>query len=696
MEVRGNPTNGGSKFVQIQEEGIPVLPYGDIAFGNTDMFTRLDNSIRTVESIRGGSASILNSTSGGGIINNISKTGSVSTEVGLDYSRFRTDFDYGARIADDMMFHIGGFYRTDEGVRSAGYTANQGGQFKANFTKQFDKGYVRVYLKHLDDRTIPYIPIPFARTGDINSNEIKVESLEGFDGTHGTFHSVDLLRFKGRSPNGGFVEESIQEGMNPNLFAHGVEFDFDLGNDWTMNNKMRKSFIDHQFNGIFSWSAYPETAVDFAISKGVADPVFSYASGFNSGTPLTTDVLKNLNGNGLVVEYGYWHVDLDMDYFVNDLVFNKRFDDIKGNLTLGYFHSQFNAKAEWWFHNFLADVSDNTRRLNLVDKSTTTSLTDDGFTQFGVFYRNWRAGANINAPYVNFDFEPIENLNVSAGIRLDMGSIVGQLSNIKDFDYDVNGDGTISAAETGVTHQAGSHIPFDFNYEQFSYSAGLNYKFSDNMAAFFRHSQGSRYNFDRAFENATIATKSGYPDTEKDGERIIQYELGTKFRSKNFGIFATGFHTRYPDDNFSELVSQNGKLVNVSGKGLIKVTGVEIDAKGAYENFSLAFNGTFFSRVYGDGRVVNSGTKEAPKQTDLSGKKTPGVKSFFTITPEWQSKDKKFFINSNIMYRGKLDNNDFDDTYFPSYTAVNASAGVRFGKVTVAINGSNYFQRTRY
>lgn len=198
MEVRGNPTNGGSKFVQIQEDGIPVLLYGDIAFGNTDMFTRLDNSIRTVESIRGGSASILNSNSGGGIINNISKTGSatggsVSIEVGLDYSRFRTDFDYGARIADDMMFHIGGFYRTDEGVRSAGYTANQGGQFKANFTKQSDKGYVRVYLKHLDDRTIPYIPIPLARTGDLKSNEIKVESLEGFDGTHVTFHSVDLF-----------------------------------------------------------------------------------------------------------------------------------------------------------------------------------------------------------------------------------------------------------------------------------------------------------------------------------------------------------------------------------------------------------------------------------------------------------------------------------------------------------------------
>jgi len=132
IAVRGVPiSSGGSKYLQLQEDGLPVLLFGDIAFATADIFTRFDRNIAKIEAIRGGSASTLSSNSPGGIINFISKTGkteggSMATSFGLDYNDFRTDLEYGARIGDGLYFHAGGFYRAGEGVRSPGFVANSG------------------------------------------------------------------------------------------------------------------------------------------------------------------------------------------------------------------------------------------------------------------------------------------------------------------------------------------------------------------------------------------------------------------------------------------------------------------------------------------------------------------------------------------------------------------------------------------
>ncbi len=76
IAVRGVPiSSGGSKYVQLQEDGLPVLLFGDISFGTADIFTRFDSNVARIEAIRGGSASTLTSNGPGGIINIISKTG---------------------------------------------------------------------------------------------------------------------------------------------------------------------------------------------------------------------------------------------------------------------------------------------------------------------------------------------------------------------------------------------------------------------------------------------------------------------------------------------------------------------------------------------------------------------------------------------------------------------------------------------
>ena len=236
ISVRGIPiTSGGSKFLQLHEDGLPVMQFGDISFGNADIFLRADYTIDRLEAIKGGSASTFASNSPAGIINFISKTGateggSIGTSLGVDHRSFRTDFEYGSPIGKDVSFHVGGFFRQGEGPRNAGYEGNYGGQIKANLTKNFKKGYARVYFKYLNDRAISYMPMPVKGTG--TAADPTFESIEGYDALTSTLQSPYFLKLNGVDGNGNLRTSDISDGMHPISTAVGTEFSFELGEGW--------------------------------------------------------------------------------------------------------------------------------------------------------------------------------------------------------------------------------------------------------------------------------------------------------------------------------------------------------------------------------------------------------------------------------------------------------------------------------
>ncbi len=190
IAVRGIPVStGGARYIQLQEDGLPVLEFGDIIFGNADNFVRADRSIGRVEAVRGGSASTFASNSPGGVINFISNTGereggSIAGTIGLDNESYRLDFNYGAPLGEDTYFHVGGFYRTGEGARDTGYNGNNGGQIRASLTREFDGGYVRFSGKYLDDSTPTILPQPVfvgGTNGDPGlSGDCRFRSAHGF------------------------------------------------------------------------------------------------------------------------------------------------------------------------------------------------------------------------------------------------------------------------------------------------------------------------------------------------------------------------------------------------------------------------------------------------------------------------------------------------------------------------------------
>jgi hypothetical protein len=75
-------------YLQLQEDGLPVMLFGDTSFGNADNWLRIDSNIGRVESIRGGSASLKQLMDQQ--VSMISKTGktesgSVASTIGLEF-----------------------------------------------------------------------------------------------------------------------------------------------------------------------------------------------------------------------------------------------------------------------------------------------------------------------------------------------------------------------------------------------------------------------------------------------------------------------------------------------------------------------------------------------------------------------------------------------------------------------------------
>jgi len=551
ISVRGVPiSSGGSKYLQIQEDGLPVLLYGDIAFATADIFTRFDRNIAKIEAIRGGSASTLSSNSPGGIINFISKTGkteggSMVTSFGLDYNDFRTDIEYGARIGDGLYFHAGGFYRTGEGVRSPGFTANNGGQFKMNVTKEFENGSVTVYAKFLNDRAAAFMPMPIKVTGS-NSNP-NWESISGYDATSGTQQSPYLMHNVGLDGNGNVRRGNVADGMHPVSKTLGASINFELADGWKLTNNGRFSSNSGQF--ITPFPAEVASAATIANSFG-AGSTLTFA---NDGTAFN-------NPNGLVSRIHMFDVELNnFNNFMNDLRITKKFD--KFGLTAGYFKSIQNISMSWLWNSYLQEVSDNNPRLINVTDAGGNLLSTNGLYAYGVpawgncCTRNYDTQYNVSAPYANVSFDATDKLSLEGGIRFDMGQVNGSFAGSSQTVYDINNDNVISAPESSVSAiNTANTTAVDYDYDYVSYSLGANYLIDANQSVFARYSKGASAKADRI-----LFSGLNYLDGDKINslDYLAQAELGYKRKFSKGYVYATFFTSTTTEEGGFEATSNS-------------------------------------------------------------------------------------------------------------------------------------------
>ncbi len=663
IAVRGLPVaSGGAKFLQLQEDGLPILQFGDIAFGNADIFLRADSTVDTVEAIRGGSASTLASNAPGGIINIISKTGldeggSVATTIGVDYDSFRTDFEYGGEINNSTYFHIGGFVRQGDGARDPGYTANKGGQIKANLTKEFDNGYVRIYFKHLDDKSISYLPMPVNSDGS---------SVPGFDSLTDTPHSPYFTTTLSRGRNGEVRTGDIRDGMNPQQSSVGFEASFDLGNDWSIENRFRNSSISGSFNSPFPAEIGDSSAVAQSIAGEGAQLV--YANGPDQGSSYTNDNVLRIHTFDVEMH--------NFDNITNDIKLTKTLDD--STITFGYYAATQNIEMSWLWNSYLLEMAGDDAALVDVVSASGENYSENGLYAYGTPFwgnccqRNYDADYTITAPYIAAS-TTIGDWSLDASVRYDSGEARGSYAGVTTSEFDVNGDGVISVPEQNVAtidHANASPINYDWSYT--SYSLGANYTINSDTAVFARLSHGARANADRLLFGRVNADGSVAKQDAID--EVDQVEAGIKYRQDTLSVFATAFYAETEEQNF-EATSQ--RFFDRKYEAL----GLELEATYYIGNFDFRGSATWTDAEIASDALTPEVEGNTPRrQADL----------VYSLLGRYSLDQASFgigFVGSTDAYA--QDNNDLK---FDGYTQVNLFANYDLTEnLSVSLNVNNAF-----
>ena len=683
IQVRGIPiSTGGAKFLQIHEDGLPVLEFGDISFGNADIFTRIDFNTARVEAVRGGSASTFASNSPGGIINIISKTGdkeggAVQGTVGLDYGEYRIDADYGGKLSDSLSFHVGGFYRVGEGPRRAGYDGNKGGQIRGNITKTFDGGFFRLNFKYLDDRAIGYLPSPVRVTGSNSSPSY--QALPGLSPNTDTIHSIYFTRAVTLDGSNNREVDDVRDGMHPLVKAVGFEAQDEFAQGWMVNNKFRYAAISGRF--ISPFPATVDTAANLATAIGGEGATAVYANGPNAGQT----VGSNTYAMGVVL----FNTKLNsLDNVTNDLRISHAADLGGGKLdvTLGFYKSRQTIDIDWTWSSYLLEAKGDNAALIDVRDSEGALQTDNGLVAYGASFfgnccrRSYKLDYDTNAPYAQLSWNS-GKLTLDGSVRYDAGQVRGSIAGDGPVGtFDVDGNGTISVPETKVTTMPlSAQRPVNYNYHYWSYSAGVNYRVTDAVAVFARYSRGGRANADRfLFSPNTNPTTGALSAGARPIDFVRQAEIGAKYQSGGLALYATGFWARTEEQNY-EATTQR------STQNTYRAYGLELEGNYRMGGFSIAASGTYTkAKILAslDPTVIGNRPR---RQAELT----------YKITPSYST--DLFSVGASVVGTTSSYTQDSNQLKLPAFTTVSAFVSVRpMERLQVSVNANNLFNVTGF
>jgi outer membrane receptor protein involved in Fe transport len=563
--VRGIPISaGGARYIQFQEDGLPVLQFGDIAFATPDTWIRADVNLDRLEVVRGGSASTLATGGPGGIINFISKTGneqggSISLSQGLDYEQTRVDVGYGGRLAPKTRFYIGGFQRVGDGGRPGADGTEKGGQIRANLTQQFDSGFVRVSLKALDDNTPTFLPTPVRFVNG------KIQTIPGLDPRRAAFYDLAWPRDNTLTASNGRETSDITKGLSAKSTAFGVEFEFDVGAGVKLNNKFRTAKNSGRFIGIFPGDDVAAAPAGTTIARGPG-----------AGTAYTGDKFTAV----------VFNTDLeDLGLTANDLRASKRFD-LGGNdnvtATAGLYASSQKLKLTWNFNQYSLSAQEENARLLDVPGIV------NGSPGFGGCCMNTQNSTyKTLAPYLILGYES-GPLSADVSVRQDRNSASGF------YRQTLPAFGGITAGEE-YDLTTSRRIDYDFN--KTSFSLGGNYRITNDMAVFARYSDGAAYNADRItfFNDANIVNGTS-PTIPQN--KVKQWEGGLKWRQGGLSVFGTLFFAKTDEVN----VDLTTTPIQVNNNKF-KSKGLELEMAWRAGAFALSGGATYTDAEQADGRT---------------------------------------------------------------------------------------------
>lgn len=638
VAVRGIPVSaGGARYIQFQENGLPVLQFGDIAFATPDTWMRADAAFERLEVVRGGSASTLATGAPGGIINFISKTGleqggSIQLTKGLDFDQTRVDYGYGGRLSPKTRFYVGGFYRVGDGGRKGADGAENGGQIRGNVTFELTgKDYVRFSFKHLDDHTPTFMPTPVRY---VNGS---IQEIPGLDPRRTAFYNAGWPLDNTLTNTNGRANSNIRDGLAAKSDAFGAEVNLDAGGGFRLQNKFSWSKNSGRFIGVFPGD-------DVAAAP--------------AGTTIATgpDAGKVYSGNKFTAVVFNTKVD-DAGLLANDLKFSRDFDLGAGtrvSAVAGLYTSVQKLDLTWNFNQYSLSADESGAKLLNVPGVA------NGAPGFGGCCSNFQDSKyTTNAPYLV--------------LNLDSGAFSGDVSLRRDNN---KASGSYYQSNAGVAYNLAKPNLIDYDFGRTSYSLGGNYELNKDLSVFARYSDGAAYNADRItfFNNPNLVNgKSSTIPVNK----VKQTEVGVKLRSGGYSLFATLFDAKTDEVNVDVTTTPI-----VAKANSYRSKGVELEGSARFGLVSLLGGLTYTDASQADGR--------APKRQ---------AKIVYQLTPTLNFSDE-LTAGVGIVGTSKSQDDGPTGPLtitLPAYTVVNAFVTYSLTpKATLTLAANNLFNEIAY
>lgn len=601
IAVRGLPVaTGGSPFVQIQEDGLPTVLFGDIQFGNNDYWTHFDSSVERVEGVRGGSASTFASQAPGAVINYISNTGEeqggfIGLTTGLGFDEKKIDFRYGGAASDTVNYHLGGYVKNGRGPLDAGYNVSQSAQLKANITKQLadDKGYIRFLLKFADTREPNYTGSP-ALASVSGTSVSNIRPFPGFDGRSQSNYSIlnqDFLIINRE----GDLERVEMSGITTKALALGSQVHFEFSDSIKVDNNMRWTQMSGGFTSPFLNTATRASVIGSTVNGGVVAQV-RYANGPRAGQVYTNTYLNNNTNVRTNMR--------DVGSLANDLSLSSKFDLTAGTLTAraGLFYMNQKIAMDWHTNKATSELSgDNPAMLDLYTAAG-ARLTANGIAGFNNNWgdccaRDYDLSYTDNAPYVALDFET-DRFDVDASARFENVHASGTThGGGAEFNTPVTVNGVTTLIPSMISNGATENLDYSVSYN--TWSLGGLFKATDNMSLFVRASRGGRFNGDRQTVSGKINADGSLNQAGKTAavDYVNQYEAGIKAR----GDLGAGRYTAeftllkgdFKQSTFELSATRCGGAGGCVIDAKYKSTGAELFATYSVGGLSLVGNATY-------------------------------------------------------------------------------------------------------
>ena len=606
--VRGFPGGGDAPFLTISMQGSPIYPAPTLSFLENSQLFRVDETIEMVEGLRGGPNPVVSNGQPGLTTNFRLKRGGESSEAKVkyttsDYGLNRLDLVMSGELSDDLYYMVGGYLKSSPGIRDAGFNSEEGNQFTVNITKVFEQGELNLYTRQTDDHGTWYLPTPLNVAGiDASYTQIGTKNRQATI-FYGADDSTQSFDFgDGRGWDG---------------HVSGGSLTLNLANDWHLVDRFNLTKGKANTFGL--------------VPEGAATTVGAVV---DDGETVTGAVTGDVYGDSTPIQQiGRWVVLKDIESFTNDLAVSKQWGNI--DTALGLYTATTKAEDWWSIGNQAYYV------LQPGGEMLESIACNDSAEGCGWNYDiNATGDASTHALYATATWYATDDLTVDLGLRRENHEV--------SYSVDEGLDGQIDKA-------------LDYDQDKTSWTAGVNYALNNYSGVFARINRGYKMPYFDDFRDNWGAYTGGN-DLIKE---VTQTELGYKFMSDEFQVFATAFANEVKGDTFVRRPGDPAEILTNEAYG------IELDGNYDHESgFSLNLNATVQET-----EITASATNEgnqAQRQPGWQLRMTPsyefevGDGMFASVYATLSAVDDRYGDNENTVVLEGYEKLDVGLTFEPS------------------------------